>query len=122
MALGKLDQKKFPFFRETTSAGASDIFDNYGCYGILTLEVSGATAISLKVQGCINVEDGDKKPIPEEDLEWTDMALINAGDFSVSSSASANGVYSVGISGLTKIRVVIDSVSGAATVIGVMEA
>ena len=116
MALVKLDQKTFPFFKGATAAGSSDIFNNYGNYTSLSLEVSNATAISLKVQGCINVEG-----IEDANLSWTDLAVINNGDYSVSSNIAANGIYSVGISGLTKIRVVITSITGDVTVIGVME-
>lgn len=121
MVLGKLDQKRFPFFREQSSAGVSDIFNNT-MYGSLTLEISGVEAIQLKVQGCIKIEDADKNPIPEQDLEWSDLGLIAIKNFTVVETAVANGIYSVSIAGLNKVRVVIESVTGDATVIGVLEA
>ena len=121
MVLSKLDQIKFPFFRGVSSASESDFFNN-NCYNILTLEVSGAESVSLRVQGCVNIEDSRRVPLDDEDLTWFDLATINAGDFSVTSIITANGIYSIGISGTTKIRVVVDSVSGSATVVGVLEA
>lgn len=121
MALSRLDQKKFPFFREASSAGNSDIFGNNG-YDSLTLEVSGATGVSLKVQGCINLEDANKNPIPDANLQWSDLAVINMKNFNVGSSISENGIYAIGVNGLAKIRVVLESVTGSVTVIGTLEA
>ena len=121
MVLGKLDQKKFPFFRGVSEAAVSDIFNN-NMYDSLTLEITGAESIQLRVQGCINVEDANKNPIPEENLEWNDLGLINIKNFTVVESATVNGIYCIGIGGLTKIRVVIESVTGSATVTGVVEA
>ncbi len=121
MVLGKLDQQKFPFFRGASAAATSDIYNN-SAYGVLTLEVSGASSISLKVQGCVNVENADKTLIPDNNLVWSDLAVIDTKDYSVGSSITANGIYAIGISGLAKIRVVIESISGTANVIGVMEA
>ena len=121
MTLGRLDQKKFPFFREATEAANSDIYNNSG-FGILTLEVSGAESVSLKVQGCINSEDANKNPIADENLVWSDLAAINTKDFSLGSTISANGIYAISIIGMPKIRVVLESVSGTVNAIGVLEA
>ena len=121
MVLNKLDQTKFPFFRGITGAAESDVFNN-NCYNILTLEVSGTDGIALRVQGCVNIEDSRRNPLSDSELTWFDLAVIDAGDFSVSKSITKNGIYSIGISGTTKIRVVADSVSGSLTAIGVLEA
>ena len=122
MIAARIDQVKFPFFKGVSAAGSSDIFNNIYCYNALTLEVSGSTAVSLKVQGCINTEDVNKQPIPDVNLEWTDLGIINLSDFSVTASATSNGIYSVTIAGIAKVRVVLESVTGSTTVIGVMEA
>ena len=121
MPLSKLDQKKFLFFRQATAAGASQSYSN-NCYGNMTLEISGdISSISLKVQGCINVEDAEKNIIDDANLDWTNLAVIADKDFAVSEAITAKGIYNVGIIGLARIRIVIESLSGEATVIGVLE-
>lgn len=122
MPLAKLDKMLFVFLEGSVSAGSSKIFDNFSRYSNMVLEISGASAISLKVQGCINVKDANGDTIPDNNLEWSDIDLITAKNMGPASVASDNGIYYVSISGLTKVKVTATSSTGTIKVIGVMEA
>ena len=123
MALSKLDQKVFPFFRAANMAGVSDVFSNFN-YDLLTIEVSGsAMSVQATIQGCINTVGPNKEPIDNANLEWSDLAVINTADYSVSEKINSKGIFSIGISGLSKIRVVLNNISGGVVnIIGVLEA
>lgn len=75
--------------------------------GSLVLEVSGsAAAKELTVQGRV-AQDG----------AWSGLAAINAEDFSVSSTITENGIYTVNIAGCGAVRIVLGSVSGGAVTV-----
>lgn len=95
------------FFKDVDTADESDALCNeYNCR-IMKLEVTGATAISAKVQGRIDAS-GD----------WVDLNLRPVGSTSVSTTISAKGIYAVDIAGLVEIRVKVASVTGTAKIVG----
>ena len=121
--MAKLDVKYFPFFdsvkHPVSEAGESDAFNNNG-FSLMTLEISGASAINAKVQGCVNVLNENGDMMEAEDLVWVDLGMFNVQDFKLIKNVEDNGSWFVGIAGFSKIRVNIDSVSGEATVVGTM--
>lgn len=116
-----LNVKIFPFFDSVktplTSDGTSDSFGNNG-YDNLTLEVSGAGSGVFAVQGCVNTLNADGNPLDDEDCAWTTLAVINANSYSKATSIGANGIYYVGVHGVSRVRVAATSVSGPKTIVG----
>lgn len=89
---------------ETTSAVTSGVFTNNNC-DLCTVQVYGtATSMKVQIQGKTDA-DGD----------WTNVASFNVSDLSLkdgNDGMTAAGIYSVGIAGITQVRVKVASVSG----------
>lgn len=103
--------EKFTFFREKDEAGESNVLKNFNKGSMLTLGVGGdATAMQLRVKGIVD---------DSSEADWVDLGLINTATFAISTDIVSNGIYNVGCSGVSKIKVVIDSISGGdVTVVG----
>lgn len=118
----RLDKQIFPFFDSVktpvTASGTSESFHNNG-FGSMTIEVSGAA--SGEIEGCINILNADGSVKADSACSWSSLAVVNLGDLSLSSSFSGIGHYSVSISGMARVRVVLSSVSGSVTIVGVAE-
>ena len=118
----RVDKHYFPFFDSVkvpvTAPGTSDSFLNAG-YDTMILEVAGTAG--GYVEGCINIMQPDGTTKPDAQCAWNKLALINLKDYDVTESFSAAGQYAIGINGMSRVRVVLTSVSGEATVLGVAE-
>ena len=99
----------FAFFKEATVAGESEIFSSYR-YTDGAIEVRGsATAFSLEIQGCLDIEGGPN---------WTTLCVVDESDFNTLNAITSTGIYSFSAMG-KHIRVKINSISGGnLTVIG----
>lgn len=86
----------------------------------ILLEVSGVSSISLKVQGCIKYKDADGNMLDDADCIWNDLSLLDAKDYSLKNSITGNGLFIINISGIIRLRLKIESISGSATVVGTM--
>ena len=121
----RTDKQIFPFFDSVktpvSTAGTSEAFRNNG-FETLILEVSGATSISLTVEGCINIIKPNGETMTDEECSWTPLAIINMTGFEVLSEITSNGIYAIGINGNARVRTVIDSIEGEAVITGVAEA
>lgn len=110
-----LNIRIFPFFNSVkepvTQDATSDAFFNSG-YDTLSLELSGEGTGTLTVQGCINTEAADGSQLDDDDCSWTDLKAVRIDDDSADTSISAVGIYSIGITGLSRIRIKAESVSG----------
>ena len=119
----RMDKQIFPFFdsvkNPVSAAGTSDSFHNNG-FGLITIEVTGTA--SGRVEGCINIINPDGTTKDDADCVWSTLGLINVENFSAVSSFTGTGHYAVGINGMARVRVVLTSVSGTATIVGVAEA
>ena len=92
----------FVFLTEASSAQSSNEFAEFSADQLL-LEVSGtATSFSLRVCMYLDNRSG----------EYTDVAVINMTDLSVGESITKKGVYACSIAGSTRIKIILDSVSG----------
>ena len=119
----RTDKQIFPFFDSVknpiTSIGVSDAFHNNG-FGTMTIEVDGVAG--GYVEGCMNIINSDGSAKTDNECSWTKLALINMEDFSVSSTFTTTGKYCIGINGMTRVRVVLTSISGSAVIVGTAEA
>lgn len=98
------------FHNEASTPETSTAIGNPNLGSQITIEVSGADELSLKVQGfCYGSEDDDN---------WTDLAVIDASSLSIKPDITKPGIYFVGIDGVTKIRTDLESVTGEVTVYG----
>ena len=89
------------FINNESSATISEVFDNYKGDSI-TLQASGtASAFSAKLQGKADIN-----------ADWVDVALINLKDLTVSSDVTTTDIYQGALTGLTQVRVNLESVSG----------
>lgn len=92
----------FPFARQVTDAGESDIFNN-SRYSEGVLEVKGtATSFSVEIQACVDVNDP----------EWTTLMSISESDFSTLSEISQKGLYAFSMAGKNRVKIKINSISG----------
>ena len=121
----RTDKQIFPFFDSVksplTAAGTSESFHNSG-FSTMILEIANATAISAKVEACVNILKPNGEAMTDNECEWTQLAVIGMSDYAVSDSISDNGIYAIGINGTARVRVVVESVSGSAVITGVAEA
>ena len=100
------------FHENASSAETSQEVVNANIGSQITLEVD-ATTIQMKVQGICDASAGN--------TNWKDLAVINAKKIIAEEKIKAPGIYYVPIDGITKIRTVIESVSGSATVFGIVQ-
>lgn len=124
MASIRVDKQIFPFFDSVktpiTAAGTSESFFNSG-FSVINIEVATGGSASLTVEGCINILKPDGTAKTDAECDWTQLAVINLSDYSVSDTITAAGIYAVGINGTARVRVVAGSVSGETTIVGVAE-
>lgn len=123
----RADKQVFPFFNSVkvpvTAAGTSDSFHNSG-FDTLALEVSpsgSSSSVTIEgyVEGCINIVAPDGTTLEDADCAWTQLALIDAT--LNKQTTFEQGIYFVGINGMARVRVVVTSISGSATIVGVAE-
>lgn len=89
------------FFNQTVTTGTSEVLGNIRG-DLLVIEVYGtATVIDLKVQGVV-----DANNITFSDISW------KKSDGTTGTNIVAEGVYIINVSGLSKIQVVINTVTG----------
>lgn len=121
MTKSNLNVYTFPFFNSVkqplTAPRISNSYWNNG-FDTLSVEITGTKDITLTVQGCINTLDEDVRPKKDTECEWTDLAVISAADYSMTTEISGKGIYFVGITGCSRIRLNVTSVSGKATILG----
>lgn len=91
----------FVFFSNVSSTGDSNILKNLRG-SELVINVNGTATYILSIQGLVNIEDNN----------WTALATINASDYSVANTITANGSYIIGIDGIAQIKVNISAISG----------
>jgi hypothetical protein len=104
-------QSNFKFLTAVTTTAVSNTFTNSICDG-LTLQITGThSGATILVEGQVS---------PDSTLtNWVALSVINLNDFSVVDSITANGVYQVGIAGISQIRVVVSAISsGTVTAFG----
>jgi len=122
MANTNLNYKIVPLFNSNktpvTVAGTSESVYNTG-YSTFTLEVAG-TAVG-RVEGCINIANADGSPKADNECSWTTLGIINMQSYAFSQGFTQGGKYAIGINGMARIRVVLTSVTGSVTLVGVME-
>lgn len=121
MANFNLNVHIVPFFDSVkeplTEAKASDSIWNNG-YDNLSLEISGEGSTTVVVQGCINTVDAKGQQLADDQLQWTNLSMLDARDYSQKTSLTEKGIYYVGIVGVSRIRVNATSVSGNVTIVG----
>jgi len=99
------------FFENTTSTGDSEIVGNTKG-SILVLQVKCSGSFSFSVQGCADLDNNEFKSI----------AAIDMSDLSVVTSIESEGIFQADISGLRKVKLSVDSVSGGElTVYGIIK-
>ena len=89
------------FFNQTITTGTSEVLGNIRG-DLLVIEVYGtATAIDLNVQGVV-----DANNTTFSDITW------KKSDGTTGTDIVAEGVYIINVSGLSKIQVVVNTVTG----------
>lgn len=121
MANFNLNTHIVPFFDSVkeplTEAKISDSVWNNG-YDNLSLEISGDGTATVTVQGCVNTVDAEGQQLPDSELQWTDLSMLSAKDYSQKPVLSENGIYYVGIIGISRIRINATEVSGNKIIVG----
>lgn len=127
MANTNLNVRLFPFFDSVehplTEAAISDSYWNSG-YNKMVLEVSGEGTGVFKVEGCINTLGSDGHILDDNDCYWTELGAVATPSYSIQNAQSAitdNGIYYIDITGLSRIRIVAESVEGnGVTIVGAL--
>lgn len=123
MANFNLNSHIVPFFDSVktplTEAKASDSVWNNG-YDNLSIEISGEGSATLVVQGCVNTVDANGQQLDDASVQWTDLGMISAKDYSSKTQLTEKGIYFVGIVGISRVRVNATSVSGSVTIVGAL--
>ena len=123
MANANLNIRVIPFFDSVknplTQNGISSAFYNTG-YDNLTLEISGEGSANVQVEACVNTLDAEGNQLPDNQCSWTPLSTLSAKDYAKSSAISANGIYFIGISAMSRIRINATNVSGAVTIVGLV--
>jgi hypothetical protein len=93
----------FKFFSGATAIAESNVLSNPNHGSQLVLEVSGtATSFTLSVKGKVDAEN----------IAYTSLGIINASDYSTSSTITDNGIYIIGVDGIGGIKLNLTAVSG----------
>lgn len=120
----RVDRQVFPFFNSVKEPvaknGISESFKNNG-FSNLTLEVSGATNINLTIEGCVNILNAKDTALQDSECQWTPLVALDNKNFAICENIESNGIYSISIGGVSRVRIKITSISGAATIVGVAE-
>ena len=96
-----MDLSQIKFIENASASATSEVFDNYKGDSI-TLQARGtASSFSAKLQGKSDIN-----------ADWADIALINLKDLSLASALTSKDIYQSGLIGVTKIRILLDSVAG----------
>ena len=97
------------FFDNATSPRESEVLLNTNG-SQLTLDVSGsATTFLIKVLGSASIKSNDI---------WNTLAPINLSDYSISNTIASNGIYTVPIDGIGRIKLSLVEINGAISVSG----
>lgn len=83
----------------------------------ITVEVSGVESALIVVEGTVNTLSSDGTILRDEDCAWTTLGVISAENYKFDNCIKENGIYFVGVSGCTKIRVQVVEITGLATIV-----
>lgn len=126
MVCQDMDVKIIPFFDSVktpvSSSGISPSAWNVSGYKNLSLQFSGsATAFSAEVEATINTIDGNGVNLTDAQCVWAPLTVVGLNGFGTSVNIASAGLYAVGVSGLSRVRVNLASVSGGSlTIIGAL--
>ena len=98
----------FVFLDAGSASTTSNTF--YVPYGAdeVVLQVKSSGSPDVTVQGKTDRDNGD----------WVNMAVIGRSDFNLAEKITANGIYSVAVSGIREMQVVNGGSAGSVTVFG----
>ncbi len=123
MPLPRLDKQFYAFFNSqrnpVSAAGTSESYYNSG-YSSMTIEVSGTDNINAHVEGCLSIENPDGTNKTDEQCSWTQLKLIDLSTLDQVNAMEAKGLYLLALCGCQRIRVVIDSIEGSATILSIL--
>lgn len=102
--------QNFKFLEYAKTVTESNVMSNPNNGSQLLLQVTGSgVGVSLKVYGLID---------NEKDV-FFELASINLKDFSTNNAITSNGIYAIGIDGISRIKVKVESItSGNVNVFG----
>lgn len=121
MANSNLNIQIVPFFDSVKNPLAADGTSKgywVNGYDNLAVEVSGTGSGAIVVQGCINTLDADDQQMDDQDINWTDLSMLSATNYSQKATITENGIYYVGVSGISRVRIQATGVSGTLTIVG----
>lgn len=95
-------EKNFVFFRDCNSAGESNVLLNYSAE-VLQLEISGDLTASFDIEVVGQLTEGNK---------YSTCGVIGLTDLLVYQHINKTGIFSCPITGISKIKVKINSISG----------
>lgn len=91
----------FLFLDSTSGASSNELFVSPEAES-LTIQVESTSSVSLKVYG--RVDRGGA---------WNQISVIKLSDLSINSEITASGIYTVGIEGVSSIRIVNSGTAGS---------
>ena len=121
MANSNLNIQIVPFFDSVKNPlAADDTSKGYWVNGYdnLAVEVSGTGSGTIVVQGCVNTLNADDQQMEDQDINWTDLSMLSATNYSQKATITENGIYYVGVSGISRVRIQATGVSGTLTIVG----
>jgi len=109
---------RYIFYKEGTqnikdyhwdSPGISSPMTNDTNSEVMNLEVSGATSIRMRIEGRVG---------NQTQANWSTIASVALYDYSIVSEITSNGIYSIGLGGISQIRIVVEALEGNCQILG----
>ena len=70
----------------------------------MTLEIKGVDTCDITVEGAVNIYDTEGSVLDEDDIDFTQLGLISASDYSVVDKATTKGIYYLSLGGVRGVR------------------
>ena len=91
------------------SPGVSSPMTNGTNSEVMNLEVSGANSIKMHIEGRVG---------NQTEANWSTIGSVALYDYSIVTDITQNGIYSIGLGGISQVRIVIEELSGNCQVLG----
>lgn len=93
--------QEFLFLDSTSGAVSNEFFVSPEAES-MTIQIESESAVSVKVYGKV-----------DRDGAWNQLSAVGLSDLSINSEIKASGIYTVGIEGVSSIRIVNSGTAGS---------
>lgn len=91
------------------SPGVSSPMTNDTNSEVMNLEVSGANAVKMRIEGRVG---------NQTNANWSTIGSVALFDYSIVTEITQNGIYSIGLGGISQVRIVVTELDGQCQILG----